>query len=108
MIENDSFFYIVGKIFEHILMFHIDEFNAIEKSATDDNASEFLADNKNYELWRFSKDMIGVFEHTYDELFENEKTKQSIIELAQLARVEQKSSNRERIYNNTAKGGDII
>ena len=52
--------------------------------------------------------MIDVFEHTYDELFENEKTKQSIIELAQLARVEQKSSNRERIYNNTAKGGDII
>lgn len=108
MIENDSFFYIVGKIFEHILMFHIDEFNAVEKSATDDNASEFLADNKNYELWRFSKDMIDVFEHTYDELFENEKTKQSIIELAQLARVEQKSSNRERIYNNTSKGGKII
>lgn len=104
MIENKSFFHIVGKIFEHILMFHIDEFDTIEKSTMDDNMSTFLVDNKNYELWGFSKDMIEVFENVYEELLVNEKTKQSIIELAQLARVNQKINNREKIYKRSKSG----
>ena len=68
------------------------------------NMSTFLVDNKNYELWGFSKDMIEVFENVYEELLVNEKTKQSIIELAQLARVNQKINNREKIYKRSKSG----
>lgn len=93
IIENGMIFKIVDMAALHIISIKIQEINDIEQKVKtkepelilQDIEYENWIDNKNYEMWKFSENMIKLFSKLYSQLYKSDEFDKYITALAQYA-----------------------